>query len=300
MRTVAHLPSTSFGPDDGEDLMRTQRRLRGALLESGARDNHAAQELAARMLLYLDQPERCWTVAAEWLIRAIDVERVDGGWSTPYDKTYEAGQFEATREAGLGSIQGLVVSSGHRTLRTIWSSHGPVVHEDMSRESLFDDDLRRYFLSRGIHTKMTSALTFRGRPVGLLCVDRMSSARRWSRSQYECFAAATQGVMPPILAEARRLSCRSASMPCDELAGTPVDASLSLDSLTPAELRICRLVVQGLSYKEICRSTKRSFSTIDHQLRSVRRKLGVASTAKLITLLSSEAAALAGGAPPAA
>jgi DNA-binding CsgD family transcriptional regulator len=299
MRALAHLPSASVGSMDGDDLMRTQRRLRSLLLESGAQVDHAAQELAARMLLYLDQPDRCWTIATEWLIGAVDVERVDGGWSTPVDETYKAGQFEATREPGMESIQDLVVSSSHRTLRTIWSSPGPVVHEDMARTSLFDDGLRQYFLRRGIHTKMTAALAFRGCPVGLLCVDRMSSVRRWSQSQYECFAAVTQNVMPPILAEARRLSRGRVPMPSDERDGNSADTSVALDRLTPAELRICRLVAQGLSYKEICRLINRSFSTVDHQLRSVRRKLGVASTAKLITLLAAEHSALSRGALPA-
>jgi len=298
MTTIAHSPTTSVEPTDDNDLISTQRRLRSVLLENGVKCNRTVQELAARMLLYLDQPEQCWGIATEWLISAVDVERVDGGWSTPFDNTYTAGQFEATREPGLGSIQDLVVSSGNRTLRRIWSSAGPVVHEDMARESLFDDDLRRYFLSRGVHTKMTAALVFEGKPVGLLCVDRMSSARRWTRSQYECFASATQHVMPPILAEARRLNCRSALAPCGERGASPRETSSPLDLLSPAERRVCRLVAQGLSYKEICRSTNRSFSTIDHQLRSVRRKLGVASTAKLITLLAVEVSALAGAASP--
>jgi len=50
---------------------------------------------------------------------------------------------------------------------------------------------------------------------------------------------------------------------------------------------VVRLAVNGLSYKEIARQLNRSFSTVDHQLRSARSKLGVSSTARLVNLMSS-------------
>jgi DNA-binding CsgD family transcriptional regulator len=43
-----------------------------------------------------------------------------------------------------------------------------------------------------------------------------------------------------------------------------------------------------LSYKEIARRLDRSLSTIDHQLRSVRGKLGARSTARLVRMLSGQ------------
>jgi len=59
-----------------------------------------------------------------------------------------------------------------------------------------------------------------------------------------------------------------------------------LACLTAAELKVAQLVVNGLSYKEVARQLKRSLSTVDHQLRSIREKTGAASTAALIHLLS--------------
>lgn len=38
----------------------------------------------------------------------------------------------------------------------------------------------------------------------------------------------------------------------------------------------------GLSYKEVARRLGRSLSTVDHQLRSIRHKLGLPSTARLV------------------
>src|SRR4029453_4075301 len=57
-----------------------------------------------------------------------------------------------------------------------------------------------------------------------------------------------------------------------------------LRGLTPAERRGAQPAAPGMSYKEIARQLNRSFSTIDHQLRSVRQKLGVRSTGRLARL----------------
>ena len=58
-----------------------------------------------------------------------------------------------------------------------------------------------------------------------------------------------------------------------------------LRCLTPAERSVAQLVAEGLSYKEVARKLGRSFSTVDHQLRSIRAKLGAPSTARLNVLL---------------
>jgi DNA-binding CsgD family transcriptional regulator len=59
-----------------------------------------------------------------------------------------------------------------------------------------------------------------------------------------------------------------------------------LEFLTKSKYEIARLVAQGLSYKEIARIRGRSFSTIDHHLRSIRHKTGVSSTSALVSLLA--------------
>jgi DNA-binding CsgD family transcriptional regulator len=64
-----------------------------------------------------------------------------------------------------------------------------------------------------------------------------------------------------------------------------------LAKLTPAERRVAELVAAGLSYKEIARRLDRSVSTIDHQLRSVRFKLGARSNSRLVRLLADQLAA---------
>jgi len=76
-------------------------------------------------------------------------------------------------------------------------------------------------------------------------------------------------------------------IPADRPGGLRLPAS-PLSSLTPAERRVARLAATGMSYKEIARHLQRSFSTIDHQMRSIRAKLGVASTGRLVRMLSAE------------
>jgi len=63
-------------------------------------------------------------------------------------------------------------------------------------------------------------------------------------------------------------------------------AALADAALTPAELRVAQLVVAGLSYKEIARQLDKSRSTVDHQLRSMRAKIGVHSMSMLVRELA--------------
>ena len=65
-----------------------------------------------------------------------------------------------------------------------------------------------------------------------------------------------------------------------------VSATAGLATLTASEIEVARLVAKGLSYKEIARIRRRSFSTIDHQLRSIRQKTGASSTSALVSLLA--------------
>lgn len=59
-----------------------------------------------------------------------------------------------------------------------------------------------------------------------------------------------------------------------------------MTGLTPAELKVASLVAKGLSCNEIARRLDRSLSTVDHQSRSIRDKLGARSTARLVHLLT--------------
>jgi DNA-binding CsgD family transcriptional regulator len=56
--------------------------------------------------------------------------------------------------------------------------------------------------------------------------------------------------------------------------------------LTPAELKVAWLAASGLPYKLIADRLNKSFSTVDHQLRSIRQKLRVRTYAELAAVLA--------------
>ena len=143
---------------------------------------------------------------------------------------------------------------------------------------------RAELLRMGTRVKMAAPIMDRTRPLGLMCVDWMDACEpardeRWAR--FEEIAAVVLG---PVMSAAQRVASGA-----QRDVGRPVhggDAIDLLESLTPAERTVARLAVDGLSYKEIARRLNRSFSTVDHQLRSARSKLGVSSTARLVNLMS--------------
>lgn len=59
-------------------------------------------------------------------------------------------------------------------------------------------------------------------------------------------------------------------------------ATIGSVDLTPAEERVCELVLQGLSNKEIASVLNRAEPTIKNQVASILRKHGVPSRARLI------------------
>lgn len=57
-----------------------------------------------------------------------------------------------------------------------------------------------------------------------------------------------------------------------------------IESLTPAEQRVCELLLAGFSNKEIATELRRAESTIKNQVAAVLRKHSVPSRARLIAL----------------
>jgi DNA-binding CsgD family transcriptional regulator len=100
----------------------------------------------------------------------------------------------------------------------------------------------------------------------LICLDHTESSRQWNEEKAANVHSFIQTKAAPILSLAGQMDG-------------------SLDMLSPSERDVARLAAQAKSYKVIARTLGKSLSTVDHQLRSIRRKLGVKSHTELVRLL---------------
>ncbi|SEB06027.1 LuxR C-terminal-related transcriptional regulator [Variovorax sp. YR216] len=260
-----------------DDVLQAQRRLRGSLLDDRcALPWRPAREFAAQMLLYVEDPLQCWRVGVECLRELLDADRVDGGFAQPGQALY-APLVESLRpDRAVPSVVGAKMDARDSSLAEVWSSHDVVVFDDVASDGRFGPAMRAQLSSIGTRTKLSMALHDGARPLGLLCADWMEPRSRWHSEACEHLPLLARSVLSPVLTAAR------------SLARAHVDSSAhtAVAGLTPAELKVARMAATGMSYKEIARELGRSFSTVDHQLRSVRDKLGVSSTARLARALA--------------
>ncbi|AKJ28589.1 helix-turn-helix transcriptional regulator [Caldimonas brevitalea] len=274
-------------PDPGE-VLAEQRRLRAALLDRRAAvDWPQARELACHLLLRLDDADACWRFATEWLCEHLDVDRVDGGYAHPGAATYRLAHAQARREdPGIPSLEGITVDNRGAAMLYLWASQRAVVFDDIAQTASFTPTLRADLLRAGTRSKIAIALWADGRPLGLLCIDHVLRQREWRQALFERFGGAATQVLAPVLWAAARLGEPRRSVAYESPAATPSGDPVGWSMLTPAERRVAALVAEGRSYKEIARQLNRSFSTVDHQLRSIREKLGASSTARVAALLA--------------
>lgn len=270
-----------------ENLMAAQRQLRRNLLDNpNAIRWRPARDLAAHLLLRLDAPDECWRFAVDWLREAFDADRVDCGFGRPDDACYRP-SIEALRHGrDVPSVIGLAMDATDRGMQALWHAHGVMVLLDVEQERLLGHGARSQLLRIGTRVKMAAPVTDGVRPLGLVCVDWMDACDPVRNERCAHFDEVVAVVLGPVLGASQRMAdgMRPAPRTTDEVAPDLFDA------LTPAERTVVQFAVDGLSYKEIARRLDRSFSTVDHQLRSVRSKLGVSSTARLVNLISGRGA----------
>lgn len=272
---------------DNDNLMAAQRHLRRNLLDNpNAIRWRPARDLAAHLLLRLDVPDDCWRFAADWLREAFDADRVDCGFGRPEDVCYRP-TIEALRDGrDVPSVTGLAMDATGRGMQSLWHARGVMVLLDVEQERQLDDGARTQLLRIGTRVKMAAPLTDGTRPLGLVCVDWMDSCDPVRKERCAHFDEVVSVVLGPVLGASQRMTGTVQLAPRPTEDGAPDLFS----TLTPAERTVARFAVDGLSYKEIARRLDRSFSTVDHQLRSVRSKLGVSSTARLVNLISGRSA----------
>lgn len=286
---LTRLPAQAL---DDEDILRVQRRLRKRLFEgSGAIRWRPGRELAAQLLLYLDDPQACWRITTAWLRETLDADRVDGGFGGFIGVDGRARPYVAVAETQrdstpLPSVLGLEFSAFEPGLRAAWQGPRFAAIGDVSQERTFTAGMRSALHEVGTAAKLALPLRDGARPVGIICADWHREAPRWNGEVCHQLGLLGEAALGPLLATVERFDPARAptapSRPLHEPAAPPRE----LAGLTPAELEVAQLAAMGLSYKEVARRIDRSLSTVDHRLRCIRDKLGVRSTARLAHVLS--------------
>ena len=276
---------------NAEHVLELQRGLRERLLSGRQIAWRPARDLAAHMLLHLDDANGCLQLAVQWMRDAFDADRVDAGFGAPRDAVYRP-QAEALRSTRwVPSMVGAAIDAADGSVQGVWASRRVVVFRDIAQEPRMGERLRASLLGVGSRSIIATALRDQGVPVGLTCADWMECRVDADDTRCARLQELSDGVLGPIISAARGLDEEACS-------GDPGDARNVLRRLTPAERRVALLAATGMSYKEIARQLDRSFSTVDHQLRSVREKLGVRSASQLVRILNAHATAPVSALPP--
>lgn len=255
-----------------------QRQLRTRLLDDAAVRDPRARDLAAHMLLQLDDLPTCWAVATTWLRSELGCQRVDTGFGYREAAEYFPGFAQAKDpNYDVPSFGGKAVDNRDIAMQAMWRDPRPVIFADIKQDSRFTLRLRQRMSGARTKSKFGWSLRTERGSFGLICADWTEHFAPWESGLYDCFERTVTDVLSPIIAVARDIAYWQAS---DE-----TDANLQR-GLTASEIAVASLVAQGMSYKQIARIRGRSLSTIDHQLRSIREKLGVSSTSALVSLLA--------------
>lgn len=263
---------------DAQTLLTTQRTLRHRFLEAGGTPR-AGRDLVAEMLLYLDQPQTCWDLATRWLRQHLQADRVDGGYggyvgANGHAQDYRVQAEDRRASLGLPPVRGLVFSARDPGLQVLWPQRRLMAITQVDQHASMSAELRHTLRQAGTSAKLAFALRDGLQPVGLICADWHQAAPRWQATRCDTAWQLANDTLGPLLAASQRMSQSHRTLPA------------GWADLTAAEQRVARLVATGQSYKEVARQLGRSLSTVDHQLRSVRHKLGLRSTARLVHLLN--------------
>ncbi|MBV2186779.1 MAG: LuxR C-terminal-related transcriptional regulator [Rhizobium sp.] len=278
----------------GVDVFQTQRQLRSELLDGNAIRHKAARDLAAHLLLNLDDLNTCWAIATNWLLSELRCDRVDTGFGAATSREYFPGYAEAKNAYyDIPSFGGSAVFNFDPLMQAMWHGAKPVAFVDIKHDRRVTPYLRQRMASANTKSKFGTALRGNKGSFGLICADWTLHPAPNESGLFDCFEYTVADVLGPIISAARSFSSTGGtpnSESDDHLKqdgpAAGAGSEIRLAMLTESELEVARLVAQGMSYKEIARIRDRSFSTIDHQLRSIRQKTGVSSTAALVSFLA--------------
>lgn len=278
-----------------DEILALQRALRRRFFEGPqAMRWRPGRELIAQLLLYLDDPPACWRLTATWLRETLDADRVDGGFGGFVSASGRRLDYVVLAEAQrtdqpLPSVLGRVFDARDPGLLAAWRAPSLLPIESVEQAAVMTPELRGNLLALGTAAKLAMPMRDGLLPVGLVCADWHRESPRWPAELCLEVGRLVRESLGPLMAATVRLSAESDVVSMGLPHETELEAAPGLsnwDALTAAERKVAVLVATGVSYKEVARALGRSLSTVDHQLRSIRQKLGVSSTARLVHLLS--------------
>jgi DNA-binding CsgD family transcriptional regulator len=281
-------------PSYFEVVHTTQARLRDDLFGSAGRIRwRPARDLAANMLLFVDDTKRCSSIAVEWIRGDLGCSRVDTGVGHAGDATYLPGFAESRDpEADVPTYAGARVNNTAGAMQLMWKAERPIVFQDVAEDGRFDRPLHDMLVNAGTTSKIAASVGYRGRSIGLICANWVGRPIPNSSAMHERFESVVGDVLGPILLAAHELAAMRAA--ANRAAASADDFAMGEEGLvllTPAELKVAWLAASGLPYKLIADRLNKSFSTVDHQLRSIRQKLKVRTYAELAALLANSGGA---------
>lgn len=277
-----------------ELVLAEQRALRRHLFEgSSAIRWHPGREIAAQILLYLDDPHACLRITVEWIRDLLDADRVDAGYggyvlSNGFALDYVAEAESKKNDLEIPAVLGKRFDAFEAGLRNAWLSERLFPVESVSQNKQLSSNLRNTLANAGTMSKIAMPLRHGERPVGMICADWHVDYPSWNNGICNELEAFVRNAIGPLLATSQRLANNSlaSQVACTLPSNESSTAKFSKFGFTASEERVASLVAGGLSYKEVARELGKSLSTIDHQLRSIREKTGAKSTSRLVSLLS--------------
>ncbi len=253
------------------NILHLQRRLKAQTLDHWRGGNDLFRATCAEMILSLDDSVACWQHLTDALRVYADCDRVDAGPCTRLNESYSPITQANRGSTEVSNVVGLSLPNLNPSVQWLWAHPTPYVSDDISQDGHLDSALTTLLKLSGTHGFLSFAIKHEGNDVGLVCLDYVDKPRSWRKNQALDLYEFVANKAAPILVAAGSLNAYSIASP--------------FSKLTSSELVVAHVASQASSYKAIARTLNKSFSTVDHQLRSIRSKLGVKNHTELVRLL---------------
>lgn len=166
------LRASSAAADQVGVVLLMQRQLRTHLLDNSAVRNPRARDLAAHMLLHIDDLPACWAIATGWLRTELGCQRVDTGFGRQETKDYFPGFAQARDpDYDVPAFGGAAVDNRDIAMQAMWHDPRPVIFADITQDSRVTMRLRQRMSGARTKSKFGWPLRTERGSYGLICAD---------------------------------------------------------------------------------------------------------------------------------